>query len=245
MSVPTAPKLRVTRPRILIVEADEAERAAISSCVRLADCLGQEVGGLAESEERLRTEDIALVIWGLAGSEPETRVRDGVMELVRFGAGQVIVVGTLSESGQAYLDGNVDQVLPKPFTPSILVAAINSVLGRAPRSLMALAGRVTLKGGLEFDMSQRRLHLDGTGASFSRQEWQLLGILADQHGRFVTASEIRALGWRAGDHQATQLRIYIARLRSKLEPLDGAELISQQGRGYCLLLDSDVDGKAG
>ena len=94
--------------------------------------------------------------------------------------------------------------------PGILVAAVKSALHRAPSSLMNLGGQVTLRGGLVFDTATRSLHLDGQIATFTRQEWQLLGILTGQYGRFVTAQEIRALGWRAGGHQMDQLRIYVA-----------------------------------
>jgi hypothetical protein len=54
----------------------------------------------------------------------------------------------------------------------------------------------------------------------------------------LTAREIIRLGWRAGEHEAEQLRIYVRRLRLKLEPLDLAcRLVSQHNRGYCLIVD--------
>jgi DNA-binding response OmpR family regulator len=56
--------------------------------------------------------------------------------------------------------------------------------------------------------------------------------------RFLSAGEIIRLGWRAGDHEAEQLRTYVRRLRLKLEPLDiPCRLISQHNRGYCLIVD--------
>jgi DNA-binding response OmpR family regulator len=56
--------------------------------------------------------------------------------------------------------------------------------------------------------------------------------------RFLSAREIIRLGWRAGEHEAEQLRIYVRRLRGKLEPLEVAcRLVTQHNRGYCLIVD--------
>jgi DNA-binding response OmpR family regulator len=56
--------------------------------------------------------------------------------------------------------------------------------------------------------------------------------------RFLSVREIIRLGWRAGDHEAEQVRTYVRRLRLKLEPLDVAcRLITKHNRGYAFVVD--------
>jgi len=103
--------------------------------------------------------------------------------------------------------------------------------------MLQLASRIELRG-MSFDSEQRRLRFHDRDVPFTRQEWELLAILLTNPNRFFSAPDILRLGWKAGEHGADQVRIYVRRLRQKLEPLDlPCRLMSQHGRGYCLLFE--------
>ena len=121
--------------------------------------------------------------------------------------------------------------------PSALVGALKAALRRSPSLMMHLASRVEVKG-MTFDGEGRTLQFNGEQVSFTVQEWDLLAVFLSHPNRFLSAREIIRLGWRAGDHEAEQVRIYVRRLRLKLEPLNVAfRLVSQHNRGYSLIVD--------
>jgi DNA-binding response OmpR family regulator len=220
---------------VLVVEADEAYRAVIETCVRLAGCRAEATTDLAAALARLEGTGFDVLIWG-TGPE-EDRHAEGV-GLLRAGTdAHVIVLADQFEIAQSAHEAGADQVLPKPFVPSALVAALMAALRRSPALMMHLASRVEIKG-IVFDAAERSLQCDRTLVTFTTQEWDLLAVFLSHPNRFMTAREIIRLGWRAGAHEVEQLRTYVRRLRQKLEPLNvPLRLVSHQNRGYCLVVD--------
>ena len=220
---------------ILLVEADEAYRAVIETCVRLADCRAEATTDLAAALARLEGARFDALIWGTGPEEDRHAESVG---LLRAGTdAHLIVLADQFEIAQSAHEAGADQVLPKPFVPSTLVGALRAALRRSPALMMHLASRVEIKG-IVFDAAGRSLQRDGTQVSFSTQEWDLLAVFLSHPNRFMTAREIIRLGWRAGAHEVEQLRTYVRRLRQKLEPLNvPMRLVSHQNRGYCLVID--------
>jgi two-component system, OmpR family, response regulator ResD len=220
---------------VLIIEADEAYRAIIETCVRLAACRAEAVSDLQLALPKLESESFDALIWGV-GPE-EDRWSELVAQLRARTDARVLLLADHFEAAQAAYEAGADQVLPKPFIPSALVGALKAALRRSPSLMMHLASRVEIKG-MTFDGEGRTLQFNGEQVSFTVQEWDLLAVFLSHPNRFLTAREIIRLGWRAGEHEAEQLRIYVRRLRLKLEPLDVAcHLVSQHNRGYCLIVD--------
>jgi len=220
---------------VLIIEADDAYRAIIETCVRLAACRAEAVFDLQLALPKFERESFDALIWGV-GPE-EDRWSEVVAQLRARTDARVLLLADHFEAAQAAYEAGADQVLPKPFIPSALVAAIKAALRRSPSLMMHLASRVEIKG-MTFDGEGRTLHVNGQQVSFTVQEWDLLAVFLSHPNRFLSAREIIRLGWRAGEHEAEQLRIYVRRLRLKLEPLDvGCRLVSQHNRGYCLMVD--------
>jgi DNA-binding response OmpR family regulator len=219
----------------LIVEADEAYRAVIETCVRLAGCRAEAVADLQLALPKLESESFDVLIWGIAPEED--RWSEVVAQLHTSKDARVLLLADHFEAAQAAYDAAAHQVLPKPFIPSALVAAIKAAVRRSPSLMMHLASRLEIKG-MTFDGEARTLQFNGEQVSFTIQEWDLLAVFLSHPNRFLSAREIIRLGWRAGDHEAEQLRIYVRRLRLKLEPLDVAcRLVTQHNRGYCFIVD--------
>ena len=220
---------------VLIVEADEAYRAVIETCARLADCRAEAVTDLATALARLERASFDVLIWG-SGPEEDGHSATAALLRARTNA-HVILLADQFEAAQSAHEAGADHVLPKPFIPSALVGALRAALRRSPALIMHLASRVEIKG-VTFDAAGRTLALDGAQVSFTTQEWDLLAVFLSHPNRFLSAREIIRLGWRAGAHEGEQLRTYVRRLRQKLEPLDiPFRLASQHNRGYCLIVD--------
>ena len=220
---------------VLIIEADEAYRAIIETCVRLAACRAEAVSDLQLALPKLETESFDALIWGV-GPE-EDRWSELVAQLRARTDARVLLLADQFEATQAAYEAGADQVLPKPFIPSALVGALKAALRTSPSLMMHLASRVEIKG-MTFDGEGRTLQFNGQQVSFTVQEWDLLAIFLSHPNRFLSAGEIIRLGWRAGDHEAEQLRTYVRRLRLKLGPLDVAcRLVTQHNRGYALVVD--------
>jgi DNA-binding response OmpR family regulator len=231
----TRSKRNRTSGAVLIVEPDEAYQAVIETCVRLAGGRAETVSDLGPALARLEGERFEALIWGVGPEE------DGwskvVAQLRTRTDARVLVLADHFEAAQAATEGVADQVLPKPFIPSALVGALKAALRKSPSLMMHLASRVEIKG-MTFDGQGRTLQSSGEQVSFTPQEWDLLAVFLSHPNRFLSAGEIIRLGWRAGDHEAEQLRTYVRRLRLKLEPLDiPCRLVSQHNRGYCLIVD--------
>lgn len=220
---------------VLVVEADEAYRAVIETCVLLADCRAEATTDLAAALARLEGAGFDVLIWGTGPGEDRHAESVGLLR-VRTDA-HVILLADQFEIAQSAHEAGADQVLPKPFVPSVLVGALRAALRRSPALMMHLASRVEIKG-IVFDAAGRSLRCGGTEVSFTTQEWDLLAVFLSHPNRFLTAREIIRLGWRAGAHEVEQLRTYVRRLRQKLEPLNvPVRLVSHQNRGYFLVVD--------
>jgi DNA-binding response OmpR family regulator len=220
---------------VLVVEADEAYRAVIETCVRLAGCRAEAVPDLPAALARLEGASFDALIWG-SGPEEDRHSETAALLRARTDA-HVMLLADQFEAAQAAHEAGADQVLPKPFIPSALVGALRAALRRSPALMMHLASRVEIKG-MTFDAAGRTLQFDGAHVSFTTQEWDLLAVFLSHPNRFLTAREIIRLGWRAGVHELEQLRTYVRRLRQKLEPLNVPfRLVSHHNRGYCLIVD--------
>jgi DNA-binding response OmpR family regulator len=222
--------------RALLIEADEFYRSAIAACIEVADGHPQLVHSPELAFSMLERRGFDLLVWGVTGDETGRRV-EIIGELRLRSAAPLVVVDGGVAVAQVDLEAGADQWLPKPFAPGALVGSRRAALRKSDRSMVPVASRAEIHG-MVLDGGRRKLILDRHEVSFTRQEWDLLTILACHPNRFLGAQEILRLGWRAGEHAAEQLRTYVHRLRLKLQATDlPCRLLSQHGRGYCLTFD--------
>lgn len=221
------------RFRALLIEADVAYRAAMTACMRIAECEVLEVSDVAFALTALDRAKFDVVVWGAPALEAERR-RASISELRLRTQAPLVLVAAGFETAQTDFEAGADHWLPKPFVPGALVGAVRAALRKSPFSPIPVAVTYNLRGML-FNGDVRTLTFDGSEAAFTRQEWELILILADHPNRFLTAREILSLGWHAGAYGPEEVRIYMRRLRRKIEPLRlPCELLSKHGSGYCL-----------
>ncbi|MGH7922936.1 MAG: response regulator transcription factor [Candidatus Dormibacteraceae bacterium] len=229
---------RPTVGHALVIEADAAYRVTIEACARLAGCDVEAAPDMQEGLARLAGKGFDVVIWGVHARDSDSRRVEFLTQLRETDSSvSVIMADDHFEPAQVSYESGADHILPKPFVPGALVGAIKSALRKAPSLIMQLVSSVEIRG-MVLDADRRELRFGEQEVSFTGREWDLLSILLTHPNRFLSMTDIFQQGWRAGRYGDDQVRAYVRRLRQKLEPLTlPCQVISQQGRGYCLVID--------
>ncbi len=217
----------------LLIEADEAYRATMAACVRLAGCDVECVDTCDEAVAALGSRTFGLVVWGAASDDPEDHVRR-IAEMRMLTEAPLVLIAEGLDSARVDLESGADQRLPKPFVPGALVGSVRAALRKHPAPMVPPAAHLETHG-MVLDGSGRRLSLEDRHVDFTRREWDLLLILVSHSNRYLGARDILRLGWQTGEHGPEQVRIYVRRLRRKLEPVHPpCRLVSRRGQGYSL-----------
>jgi two-component system KDP operon response regulator KdpE len=134
------------------------------------------------------------------------------------------------------LDSGADDYVTKPFNTGELLARMRSASRRYNRGHHEEP--VFHLGDVAVDLSKRVVTLDGKPVKLTSTEYNLLRLFIQHQGRVLTHQQILREIWGAGaEGQTSYLRVYMTRLREKLEPDPKAPPLFQTevGVGYRLL----------
>ena len=134
------------------------------------------------------------------------------------------------------LNMGADDYMTKPFGIEELLARILATLRRTrPAEAVAeTAPMVITIGDVEIDLAGQRVRLAGDVVHLTPTEFALLRELALNRGKLLSRAHLLRRVWGRGYETETEyVRVYIRRLRAKLEPPGSPPLIVTQPRaGY-------------
>lgn len=220
--------------RVLIVDDDPHILRTLTIAVHAA---GYDVDTARTAHEALavarrRPPDLVILDLGL----PD---RDGITVIDRLRARTDVPIVVLSgrtgsQDKVTALDAGADDYIAKPFGTDELLARLRAVRRRAydPQG----TSQITI-GDLVIDLTGRSVTAasGATDPQLTPTEWDLLEALARNPGRLVSHAELGRRVWgHDHPHGGDSLRVYIARLRRKLEPdpTRPRHLITEPGMGY-------------
>jgi two-component system KDP operon response regulator KdpE len=202
--------------RILAID-DEPQMARLLTIALEAD--GYTVSTAAEGRQGLalaaqRRPDLVILDLGL----PDTSGVQVLKQLREWT--QVPVIVLTVQEGEAEkieaLDAGADDYVTKPFNTGELLARIRSALRRSNQ------GRddepVFQLGDIKVDLSKRVVTLKDQPVKLTSTEYNLLRLFVQHAGKVLTHRQVLREVWGA-EHQDNllYLRVYMARLRQKLE----------------------------
>lgn len=137
------------------------------------------------------------------------------------------------------IDQFAEDYITKPFNPGEMVARVRRVLRRIGDFVYTLDPETVVDEHLTISFPSQRAIIDGDEVTLTPTETKLLYILMRHAGQTVTTDFILRRLWPMENAYEDRLRVYVHRLRRKIErqPNQPKYILSQRGVGYSFARD--------
>jgi len=221
--------------RVLIVDDEKSLRDFVR---RNLEVRGHQVQSAANGLEAMAlfdTSAVDLVILDLMmphqdGLETTRRIRQSSNV-------PIIILTALGEEADKVraFDLGVDDYLTKPFGVGELLGRIKAVLRRSHWSVPNMGDERIVRGDISAELTRHRVTVRGEAIELTPTEYNLLIYLMRFQGKVLAHRAILQHVWgQEYGEEAEYLRVYIGRLRQKIEadPLQPRYLHTEHGIGY-------------
>lgn len=167
---------------------------------------------------------------------------DFCVQLRSFSTTPILVLSAAEDEMRKVkaLDAGADDYVTKPFSMAELEARIRVALRHAKVENQQELTTMFNVGKVTIDLEKRRVIVNSQPVELTVKEFELLAYLAKNSGKVFTHQQILRDLWGRGYGQETHyLRVYINRLRRKLDDQDGKLIKTNPGVGYQLLAPED------
>lgn len=132
------------------------------------------------------------------------------------------------------IDQFAEDYITKPFNPGEMVARVRRVLRRIGDFAYTMSVETVVDEYLTVSFPYQRAYINKSEVQLTPTETKLLYILMRHAGQTVTADFILRRLWPLETAYEDRLRVYIHRLRKKIEqrPEQPKYILSQRGVGY-------------
>lgn len=161
-----------------------------------------------------------------------------VLKAIReFSSVPVIILTVRSEDADVLrgLETGADDYIIKPFNYLTLLARVKSVLRRTEKTPFKGNNNITINPRLKIDFVGQKVWLDNQLVKLTPVEYRLLLLLVKNKDKVVSYQQIMEEIWEKNIWNDTEnLRIYIRRLRKKLQDSPPNLILNKHGSGYML-----------
>ena len=215
--------------KILVVDDEARMRKLVSDFLTRS---GYRTVEAADGEEALEKffadKDIALII--LDVMMPRLDGYGVAKEIRQYSKVPIIMLTAKGEERDELMgfSAGVDDYIPKPFSPRVLVARVNALLKR----YNVVSEDVISVGGIEIDKQAHTVKIDGELKDFSFKEFELLSYFIDNRGIALSREKILNNVWNYDYYgDARTIDTHVKKLRSKMGR-KGAYIRTIWGIGY-------------
>lgn len=130
-----------------------------------------------------------------------------------------------------------DEYVPRSFSPIELLARTKAVMGRGSEHAVVVDWKRVLDVASLSDDAAERIRALTADVCLTWPELTLLRRLVVENGRVVPVRTLAALLWDHDEDATAYLRVYVRRVREKIEPEPNSprHLVTGRGIGYCFV----------